>query len=207
MAVEMIHPQPHHVLALAALLATLSTLAFAQSAIPHPAGSSSNAISEMVAHDEGLAALDSRLAAALEAAAETAGGDRRADLEAEQQAWLAARDACVYSADPRACVESAYRVRLAELAIETGQVIGRGPFVFDCGDTGSQSLEVTYYDTEPPTAQVLWNAHARILAQAPAASGAKYQGHGLTFWEHQGEASLTIGVDGLEVRCTLRKRP
>ncbi len=34
-----------------------------------------------------------------------------------------------------------------------------------------------------------------------AASGAKYQGRNETFWEHQGEASVTWGYGALKMHC------
>ena len=41
-----------------------------------------------------------------------------------------------------------------------------------------------------------------VRLQEIGASGAKYEGAGVTFWEHHGEATITWGPGAKELRCT-----
>jgi membrane-bound inhibitor of C-type lysozyme len=52
-----------------------------------------------------------------------------------------------------------------------------------------------------PVARPARGGQTVTLFSRPAGSGAKYEGQNVTFWEHQGEASITWGPDGKEMRC------
>lgn len=201
MPTELTHHPSRYVLALAALLVVLCGPAAAQGPSFSCDGVARGTIPGLICSDLGLAALDRTVAAAYAAAAAKASEEELAALEAEHQAWLSGRDTCLGSEDPRTCVEDACRIRIAELEVAAGRVSSLGTTSYLCGGPRPSRLEVTYFDTDPATVRIVRGDRVAILSHIPAASGSRYQGHALTLWEHQGEATLTVGVDGPEVRC------
>lgn len=79
-------------------------------------------------------------------------------------------------------------------------VRSRGPASWTCGGDGkSDALRVTFYETQP--AMVLLERGGVTLAafQTRAASGARYEGERVLFWEARGEA--TLNWMGAESKC------
>jgi len=75
----------------------------------------------------------------------------------------------------------------------------RGPFLFDCG--GPTGVFVaTYLDTKPPVMRLRRDREEVELTPQVSASGARYEGGGASFWEHQGEAEITWGT-GKPMTC------
>jgi len=73
------------------------------------------------------------------------------------------------------------------------------PIHFSCSD-GSR-LTARY---SQPDARTLWLRRADGAAELksqPAASGARYQGADVSFWEHQGEVQLRWGPYAAPLRC------
>ena len=68
-----------------------------------------------------------------------------------------------------------------------------GPVTYTCTDTKGERvvLKATFRKTDPPSVQVQRGDETVVAPSAPSASGAKYEGQGLMFWEHQGEATVT----------------
>ena len=68
-----------------------------------------------------------------------------------------------------------------------------GPVTYACTSARGADGEVivTFHETEPPTVLVERGDRTVLGTQVRAASGAKYEGANLTFWEHQGEAQVT----------------
>ncbi|MGE5644537.1 MAG: MliC family protein [Acidobacteriota bacterium] len=81
------------------------------------------------------------------------------------------------------------------------QVESKGPVQFDCaGEDGARSiLTATFYHTTPELALIERGGQTRPAFQVIAASGAKYEGHDVTFWEAHGEATVTW--EGAELKC------
>jgi heat shock protein HslJ len=78
------------------------------------------------------------------------------------------------------------------------QVQFRGPGVWVCtGASGTASrLRVTFYKTEPALVVLERDAEVRPAFQTKAASGARYEGDGVLFWEANGAATLNwMGVE------------
>lgn len=84
-------------------------------------------------------------------------------------------------------------------------VASKGPFIFDCkqAEKAAGTLKVTFYETKPGLALLERSNQTRPAFQVRAASGAKYEGAGVLFWEAHGEAAVTwLGVD---LKCKPRR--
>ena len=68
-------------------------------------------------------------------------------------------------------------------------VTSRGPVTFTCG--GAEDIRATFYKTEPAMVLLERAGITRPAFQVRAASGARYEGDGVLFWEARGEASLS----------------
>ena len=92
--------------------------------------------------------------------------------------------------------------RMGSVAQDRGQssVISNGPITYTCTSSGSRkgSLRATFYETVPPFVLVEWSKTARVAFPVPAASGAKYEGKDLTFWEEHREAMVTWSGQALQ---------
>ncbi len=158
-------------------------------------------IEELICQDEQLTALDRRLAEVYRAAARKAANEKPPVLKAEQRGWIKGRNACWKSDDTRSCVETAYRLRIAELQARYRLVPEKGPFWFACDGNPSNEVVVTFFATEPPTLIAGRGDQVSWMIQQPSGSGTRYQGRNETFWEHQGEATIVWGYDAPEMRC------
>lgn len=73
------------------------------------------------------------------------------------------------------------------------------PIRFSCNDG---SILVARYSQ--PDSATLWLRRADGVAELksqPAASGARYEGANVIFWEHQGEVQLRWGPNAAPLRC------
>jgi para-nitrobenzyl esterase len=77
-------------------------------------------------------------------------------------------------------------------------VTSRGPVTWMCTD-GSAALRATFYATQPAMVLLERGGVTRPAFQVVAASGSKYEGDGVLFWEARGEAMLTWM--GVESKC------
>jgi heat shock protein HslJ len=68
----------------------------------------------------------------------------------------------------------------------------RGPTTWTCaGDAATpDTLRVTFYETQPALVLLERGGVTRPAFQVKAASGARYEGEGVLFWEARGEATL-----------------
>ena len=84
-------------------------------------------------------------------------------------------------------------------------VTSRGPFEFECAQGGNAAkvLKVKYYDTQPGLLLAEFGGETRLAFQVLAASGTKYEGDGVMYWEWHGEA--TVNWSGAEFNCKPRK--
>ena len=193
-----------HVLALTTLLVGPAAAAAATPSFDCrqvPPGS----IPARVCGDEALAALDRSMAATYAAASKIALRQKPSTLAAEQRGWLKGRDDCWKAPEPRACVEEAYRRRIAELQASYRLVAFTGPVAWACDGNPANELVVHLFSTEPPTLVAERGDSVSLMFQAPAASGSRYVGRNEFFWEHQGEARVQWGYGAPEMRCV--KKP
>lgn len=164
----------------------------------------SGQVEGMICEDAALAALDRELDAVYKRALQRVEEDGYEDPRPMQRGWVKGRNECWKAADVRDCVETSYRHRIAELQIQTGDMVVPEPVDFDCGE---MDLTVVFYNqTEPATAVLtpvgLDGADQVIAFQAMSGSGARYLGRNVEFWEHHGEANLTWFDK--QMTCTVR---
>ena len=75
-------------------------------------------------------------------------------------------------------------------------VSARGPRTFGCA--GGAPLRATFYQTQPALVLLERGGMVRLAFQTKAASGARYEGDGVLFWEARGEATLNwMGVESI----------
>jgi uncharacterized protein len=163
-------------------------------------------IEELVCKDAGLTVLNSKLAEVYAAATQKAVNEHPPILKAEQRGWIKGRNDCWKSADRRQCVEDNYRLRIAELQARYRLIPGTGPVRYTCDGDPRNEIDVTFFQTDPPTLIAERGDSVSLMYLQPSGSGAKYQGRNETFWEHHNcEALITWGYCTPEMRC--RKTP
>lgn len=169
------------------------------------AGVERGSIEALVCGDEALAGLDRNLAQVYGAAERKADAVQLPVLRAEQRGWIKGRDDCWKADDKRACVADEYRRRIAALQAWYRLVPATGPVRFACDDAPGSEVVVTFYSTDPATLVAERGDSVSLMYQEPAASGARYQGRNESFWEHQGQATVTWGYGSPGLQC--RKAP
>ena len=160
-----------------------------------------NSIEEMICKDNELSALDRKLSVIYSAAAKKATNEHPPVLKAEQRGWIKGRNECWKSNDKRACVQDEYQRRIAELQARYRLVHGNGPVRFICDENPANEVIVTFFQTDPPTLIAERGDSVSLMYLQPSGSGTKYQGRNETYWEHQGEASITWGYGAPQMRC------
>ncbi|WP_078085920.1 MliC family protein [Microbulbifer mangrovi] len=161
----------------------------------------SSSIEELICADSGLAQLDQQMAEVFAAAAKTDKAQQDRYFKARQRGWIKGRNDCWKAQDRRACTENSYKRQIASLQARYALVPGRGPVTYICD--GSE-VTATYYPTEPPSAVAEHKGEESLMFIEPTASGTRYRGRNEIIWEHQGEAKITWGVDGIEMQCKVR---
>ena len=91
--------------------------------------------------------------------------------------------------------------RQPEPASTGSPVASTGPVAYVCmrGQVAQTKLSATFYDTKPPLVLIEHTGFTRPAFGVPAASGTKYEGQDIVFWEKDGEISLSWL--GLEFKC------
>jgi uncharacterized protein len=158
-------------------------------------------IEAMICADAELSALDRDLAAVYSAASARASNEQPPVLKAEQRGWIKGRNDCWKSDDQRKCVKDEYVNRIAELQARYRLVPSKGPVRFSCDGNPANEVSVTFFSTDPATLIAERGDSVSLMYVQPSASGAKYQGRNESFWEHQGEATITWGYEAPEMRC------
>jgi uncharacterized protein len=161
-------------------------------------------IEKLICGDNGLTALDRKLAEVYSDASKKAVNEHPPILKAEQRGWIKGRNDCWKSKDPRNCTESLYWERIAELQARYRLVPENGPFWFICNGNPRNEVIVTFFRTDPPTLIAERGDQVSIMHLQSSGSGSKCQGRNEMFWEHQGEATIVWGYGAQEMRC-LRK--
>jgi uncharacterized protein len=190
-----------------AVFAALALHAGAPHAAVSEAGSvdcakASGGIESLICSDTGLAALDRKLVDVYAAATKVASPEQRNRLFAEQQSWLADRNRCGGAKDPGACARDYYARRIADLQAQFKLVASRGPFRFVCDKDPASILTAQYFQTEPPTARFFHDGRTVTAFIARAGSGARYDNPNISYWEHEGEASVVWY--GRKLTCSTR---
>lgn len=158
-------------------------------------------IEAMICEDGGLSKLDRKLADVYRAASQKAANEQPPVLKAEQRGWIKGRDDCWKSDDKRKCVEEEYQQRIAELQARYHLVPGAGPITYFCDGRPGNEVVVTFFQTDPPTLIAERGDSVSLMYLQPGGSGTRYQGRNETFWEHQGQASITWGYGAPAMQC------
>jgi uncharacterized protein len=158
-------------------------------------------IAALVCADEGLSALDRKLAAVYTEAANKARNEHPPVLKAEQRGWVKGRDECWKSDDKRHCVEDAYSRRIIELQALYRLVPSTGPVTYVCDADPRNEVVVNFFETQPQTLVAERGDSRSLMVQQPSGSGAKYQGRNESLWEHHGEAEIVWGYGAASMRC------
>ncbi|MFB2683216.1 MliC family protein [Shewanella mangrovisoli] len=161
-------------------------------------------IEEQVCQDAGLTKLDQQLAEVYAQAADKAKNEQPPMLKAMQRGWVKGRNECWKSEDKRACVESSYQTRIAELQAQYRLVEMTGPIFYVCDGNPANEVVVSYFKTEPATLIAERGDQTSLMFVQPSGSGAKYQGRNESLWEHHGEAKIVWGYEAPEMTCVVK---
>jgi len=174
-------------------------------------------VEELICQDEGLAALDRKLAEVYKAAQAKARDDMPPLLRTEQRGWIKGRNDCWKARggpvfltaswqadDVRECVEGSYRLRISELQARWQLVPAKGPVFFACEGNPANEVVATFFESDPPTAHLERGDRSVIAWLVPAASGSKYEGQNVEFWNKGDEATVTWLGEELACRAGAR---
>lgn len=156
---------------------------------------------DLICADAALAALDRRLADVYARALASAAATQPPALKAEQRGWIAVRDDCWKSAEQRACVETSYRLRIAELEARFALVPEVAAVTLLCDGDPRRRVTVRYFATVPATALMADGGAPALLYQAPTASGIHYIGASASLREHQGKVTIRRDDETPDMHC------
>jgi uncharacterized protein len=159
-------------------------------------------IDEIVCQDPKLTALDRKLVDVYAAASKAATGEQKNRLAAEQQQWLEDVKRCTGAPNRAACATERYTQRIADLQAQFKLVASRGPFRFICNGNPGDVLVAQYFETDPPAGRFTHAGRTVTGFVQRSGSGARYAGPSISYWEHQGEASVVWF--GRSMKCAAR---
>ncbi len=189
---------------LAAALAALAPVAVAQTGPSFDCQVKlASSVEQRICADAKLAALDRAMADVYAAAKAKAAGAK--SLAATQRGFIKGRNDCWKDKDVQACIETAYRTRIAELQAGYRLVAPVGAARYVCPGTPAREATADYFATDPPTAVVTFAGATQIMFVAPSGSGARYEGGNRELWEHQGVGRIRWGAGAAELECPLKK--
>jgi uncharacterized protein len=163
-------------------------------------------VEQLICKDAALAALDRKLDGVYKAATAKAQGQMLTTLRAEQRGWVSGRNECWKAKDAdnavyltaswtatsvRECVEAQYRIRTAELQALYQLVTPKKPVFFGCQNNPANEVVATFFETDPPTARLERGDRTVTAYLVRTASGAKYEGQNVTFWNQGNEAAVS----------------
>ncbi len=163
-----------------------------------------SSVERRICADANLAALDRQLAEAYAAATAKATRADAQALAAEQRGWIRGRNDCWKHSDVQACIESAYRTRIAGLQARYRLIEPVGSARYECPGNPAREATADYFATDPPTAIVEYAGATQLMYAAPSGSGARYKGGNRQLWEHQGVAMIRWS-GAPEQNCPIRK--
>lgn len=122
--------------------------------------------------------------------------------------WDANQDGMNDCEDDGTCDDSVdYTQPRPSAAAPAADSAQRGPFRFVCTDAAQSEFTALFHnDLNDPAnnrLQLSFAGETRDLAAVVAASGSKYEGSNASFWEHQGEATISWPPQAETFTCTL----
>ena len=114
--------------------------------------------------------------------------------------------------DQKACATQSYQTRIAILGAKYGLApSSTGTFVFACDDAAKTSFYATFFNTDPPTINLVSRPpapeKAETLVQGMSGSGARYEGeNGIVFW-NKGDDAQVEWPAGTNFNCSTDGKP
>ncbi|MCG9698207.1 MliC family protein [Shewanella sp. Isolate11] len=159
----------------------------------------------LICSDPQLVKLDNQMAKVYAQATEKAQNEHPSSLAAMQRGWIKGRNECWKSTEPKQCISDSYTQRITELQAKYRLVNHSEPVYFGCDGNPANEVVVTYFSTEPASLIAEYGDSSSLMTLQPSASGTRYQGRNESFWEHQGEASITWGYNAPEMKCKVKQ--
>lgn len=170
-----------------------------------------------------LGALDRKLDGVFKAVSAKASGQMLATLRAEQRGWIGGRNECGktqphapsslteswLASSVRECVEAQYKLRTAELQVTWRLLPPKPPVSFVCQNNPANEIVANFFDTDPPSARLERGDKTVTVYLVKSASGARYEGQNVRFWNKGQEASvwwLNVATGTSEqLECAVRR--
>ncbi len=158
-----------------------------------------NSVEALICQNPRLSQLDQQLAKVFAKASALAVNEHPPQLKAEQRGWIKGRNDCWKEADQIACMQDAYRRRIAELQARYRLVSMRGPLHYQCGVTPVDDLVLSYFATEPAT--LIAERGDSVSLMFLQQNGSHYVGRNETLWPQQGGVRLQWGYEAPIFSC------
>lgn len=158
-------------------------------------------VQELICDDAELGAFDRRLNGLYRQALETFSEEKIPNLRAYQRGWIQGRDDCWKATDVAACVAKEYQHRITELQISVADTNEPAATTFSCND-GVLLTAYFYNDTELPALLLKRQPDEVLLFRVISASGAKYLGRNVSFWQKGKSAQLEW--NGEKTQCRIK---
>ncbi|MGR5062436.1 MliC family protein [Photobacterium sp. DNB22_13_2] len=145
------------------------------------------AVETLICQDTYLASMDQKMQQVFDKAMAHLPAEDVKIQKAMQRGWIKGRNDCWKANDVRDCTDFAYKSRIVELQVISGQLEVPKGVSLDC-DGNSQPFTAVFYNQTDPASVVLTRGNDQVIALAePMASGIKYYGQNVEYGEHQGE--------------------
>lgn len=158
----------------------------------------------LICGDEGLSALDRKIAEVYAAAVGKA-GEGLPHLRAEQRGWIKGRNECWKSEDETACIRDSYTDRIVELQARYRLVPGTEPVFYQCDGDPANEVVVTYFQTEPETLIAERGDSVSFMILQAEGEETLYRGRNENIRERQDEILVQWGFEADVMHC--RERP
>ncbi len=122
-----------------------------------------SSVEQRICTDAKLAALDRQMAEVYAAAVAKATPADARSFATEQRGWPKGRNDCWKEADVPACVETAYRMRIAGLQARYRLVEPVGSARYVCPGNPPREATADYFATDPPTAIVEYAGATQLM--------------------------------------------
>jgi uncharacterized protein len=192
----------------AAIVGTVALAAAAADPSVDCKAAKARSIERLMCRSPMLSRLDAELTRVYALASVPKAGTPAIAIRKQQTEWLADRTACDKSTTQEECVRDLYLARIAAIRAQSRQArsaddkgISLGPFAFRCEGVDAM-LDISYVNANPGLAWVTIKDRSYPLVQQRSGSGARYEGNGTLFWEHQGEARWRGTTNTPEVTCS-----
>lgn len=194
--------KPCSLRSVAAMALCLGLTGPAHSQAAHCAKAKPGGFEFLLCRDEGLRALDKKMAEVLLAAEPIAAKERPPMLKAEQRGWIKVRDECLKAGDKSACLQLSYTRRIAELQASYQLLPATASSNYRCGNNPGLIFKAVTYASDPPTLAAELDENTSVLFLQPGSSGTHYESGQVTFFELDGVAKIVWGRGSPEMKCT-----